>query len=992
MYNIRKSCFFVSLIYYCAITGYSYTNDDPWADEVVDSFGKNQNAGFTNPQNVLGPPMGFGASFPSMQGVYSVGTPGTPQESYIVVKFNTPVRDDPQNPLGLDCIVYSNAFWVGGNMRRKFIEPGLIEISKDVNGNGQPDDRWYVIPGSRNLGRNIFPEGLRGNNPPFVGNVLSPTNDEVVWGYADTNPTMAPYRDNYLKPDNPFLVGVDFGTGGGDAFDIAWAVDEDGNPSGLDAFDFLRVSTIPNILDPVFGFYTTEVMAFADVAPAVDTDGDGVVDEYEIRVAGTDPYRRENTVLPLEIPIEWGGSPTGIELGTACKEDESVCVSLFSSGNRTGERMYNCSVDLLIVSDPSDVGVEGLNKGNLFVQFYSTVDDFQSAKVDLAKITVRYEPMHITGLDESQINVFRWDGTSWTNLEVEVIERNLIDNLLKFRTRYPGVFGIFSMPGEGDVNPGQGNIRLEGNPTRTRVLNYGEIVRIVGGNIRDSNGNPVSDGTVFTVSSFLMQVLNEDEDTESLGIQVKVREGKLTIDLEAGTVAGQGKVVVQSLDNTIRGEVTIEILPGPPGYVSELWNMGRNGKYYSFISDECFDVYGNRVREGLVTIEITNGVVITPDAMRSVSGHQVSLSDGRILFIVQPVSEDEVAHVEVCVYDETNSLLLLCQDFELEVKTLPVSSVFLFVVVMVLAGGFTVIRKREGTHEGKYYRVKMQDKKGFTLIELLVVIAIISILMMILFPALSRARAQARSVSCMNNLRQLYLANTMYASEHNGYYVPAASDMYDFLLPGSEPDHFGGRYRWHGRRETPNPNTPFDFRKGPLFEYVPEGRIKECPEFFEYRGIGDVPNAFESGSGGYGYNMAYVGSMLSIEKDPVKACRTGMHERMIEKPSETIMFADSGMPQEGYIVEYSFVEPPLMVTVDYPRGLEGVFMSPSIHFRHWGRANVLWCDGHITSEQWEWATEENVYGSINRAWNIGWFGPKNNYYFDWDKEEYRTDN
>ncbi|MCX8066153.1 MAG: type II secretion system GspH family protein, partial [Candidatus Hydrogenedentes bacterium] len=92
------------------------------------------------------------------------------------------------------------------------------------------------------------------------------------------------------------------------------------------------------------------------------------------------------------------------------------------------------------------------------------------------------------------------------------------------------------------------------------------------------------------------------------------------------------------------------------------------------------------------------------------------------------------------------------------------------------------------------------SNKGFTLVELLVVIAIMSILAMILLPALSRGKAQARGVQCVNNLRQLYLANTMYASEHNGFYVPAASDMYDFLLPNSEPDHFGGRYRWHGVR------------------------------------------------------------------------------------------------------------------------------------------------------------------------------------------------
>ena len=61
---------------------------------------------------------------------------------------------------------------------------------------------------------------------------------------------------------------------------------------------------------------------------------------------------------------------------------------------------------------------------------------------------------------------------------------------------------------------------------------------------------------------------------------------------------------------------------------------------------------------------------------------------------------------------------------------------------------------------------------GFTLIELLVVIAIIAILAALLLAGLGRAKSQAKTVACINNLRQLSLAWLMYGEDHDEWLPP----------------------------------------------------------------------------------------------------------------------------------------------------------------------------------------------------------------------------
>jgi hypothetical protein len=286
-----------------------------------------QDPNFTNPFAALGGPSGGGTTAPDNTSQVSLGGFG----GEIVLGFDHAVEDGYHNRRCLDAIVFGNAFYLSGDPYRRWAEAGVIEISVDANQNGLADDAWYLVPGSHlepnsaaplsvtwddDTGDATFPPssaawippGYSGIwtttgfmlpglfNGPVVMNPLGTGSDEEgTWGYADHTPTLvlgdldgdnivddpnATPESFYSVPDDPHGVGISPGSGGGDAFDIADAIDPNtGMPAGLSHFDFIRIRTGIDVIG-IFAESSTEIDAVSDVAAGKfgDSDWDEDVD------------------------------------------------------------------------------------------------------------------------------------------------------------------------------------------------------------------------------------------------------------------------------------------------------------------------------------------------------------------------------------------------------------------------------------------------------------------------------------------------------------------------------------------------------------------------------------------------------------------------------------------------------------------------------------------------------------------------------------------
>ena len=239
---------------------------------------------------------------------------------------------------------------------------------------------------------------------------------------------------------------------------------------------------------------------------------------------------------------------------------------------------------------------------------------------------------------------------------------------------------------------------------------------------------------------------------------------------------------------------------------------------------------------------------------------------------------------------------------------------------------------------------------AFSLIELLVVLAVISILGSLLLPTLARARANATSAVCMNNLKQLQVGWWMYVHDNNDSLPPNIQRRPEWDLLNTTGSWVLGNAVLDA--------TTANIKAGVMFPHVGSSSVYRCPA--DKSKVRDHPALLRTRS--YSLQMwlnseSMTGMMQDgIEESPFDLKK---YSRIVDPaPGRALVFIeehelsiDDGCFKIGnpWAIRATTGEPASSPNLDKSSWAEWVDYRAD---RHNNGANLSFADGHVEPHHW----------------------------------------